>query len=93
MTYVVDMDDTEAGDIYNFSALSSNEGFILAQNSYWDIDIVDIPTEPGIYGASDKNILGTAGVYRFSGNTLLRDSSLNTKAKRSQPNQEVELFT
>ena len=93
MTYIVDMDDTEAGDIYNFSALSSNEGFILAQNSYWDIDIVDIPTEPGIYGASDKNILGTAGVYRFSSNTLLRDGASNTKAKRSRPNQEVELFT
>lgn len=93
MTYIVDMDDTEAGDIYNFSALSSNEGFILAQNSYWDIDIVDIPTEPGIYGASNKNITGTAGVYRFSSNTLLRDGSNNTKAKRSEPNQEVELFT
>ena len=93
MTYIVDMDDTEAGDIYNFSALSSNEGFILAQNSYWDIDIVDIPTEPGIYGASNKNITGTAGVYRFSSNTLLRDGASNTKAKRSQPNQEVELFT
>ena len=94
MTYLVDMDDTKPGDIYNFSALSSNEGFILAQNSYWDVDMVDIPTTPGIYGASDNNQTSTAGVYQFSSNTLLRDGSSNTKAKRSETtNQEVELFT
>lgn len=94
MTYIVDMDDIKPGDIYNFSALSSNEGFILAQNSYWDIDIVDIPNTAGIYGASDNNQLGTAGVYQFSANTLLRDGASNTKAKRSETtNQEVELFT
>ncbi len=94
MTYIIDMDDTKPGDTYNFSALSSNEGFILAQNSYWDIDIVDIPTTPSIYGASDNNLLSTAGVYQFSSNTLLRDGSSNTKAKRSETtNQEVELFT
>lgn len=94
MTYIVDMDDTKPGDIYTLSALSSNEGFILAQNSYWDVDIVDIPTTPGIYGASDNNLLSTAGIYQFSKNTLLRDGSFNTKAKRSETtNQEVELFT
>ena len=94
MTYIIDMDDTKPGDTYNFSALSSNEGFILAQNSYWDIDIVDIPTNPGIYGASSKNITNSAGVYQFSGNTLLRDGALITKAKRSATtNQEVQIFT
>tara|TARA_R110000787_G_scaffold113398_1_gene222629 strand:- start:8892 stop:9920 length:1029 start_codon:yes stop_codon:yes gene_type:complete len=94
MTYIIDMDDTKPGDTYNFSALSSNEGFILAQNSYWDIDIVDIPTNPGIYGASSKNITNSAGVYQFSDNTLLRDGALITKAKRSATtNQEVQIFT
>lgn len=94
MTYIVDMDDTKPGDIYNFSALSSQPGFILAQNSYWDIDIVDIPTTPSIYGASNNNLENTAGVYAFSENTLLRDGENNTKAKRSlTTNQEIQLFT
>ena len=95
MTYIVDIKDTQPGDIYTFTTVSSNaESFILAQNCYWDIDIVDIPTTPGIYGASDINDIGNAGVYAFSANTLLRDGQFNTKAKRSlTTNQEIQLFT
>ncbi len=95
MTYIVDMQDTQPGDIYTFSTVSSNaESFILAQNCYWDVDVIDIPTTSGIYGASDNNTVGTAGVYQFSANTLLRDGELNTKAKRSlTTNQEIQLFT
>jgi len=95
MTYIVDIQDTRPGDIYTFSTVSSNaESFILAQNCYWDVDVVDIPTTPGIYGASIRNLEGTAGVYAFSANTLLRDGQFNTKAKRSlTTNQEIQLFT
>jgi hypothetical protein len=95
MTYIVDMQDTQPGDIYTFSTVSSNAAsFILAQNCYWDVDVVDIPTTSGIYGASDNNIQGVAGVYAFSVNTLLRDGEFNTKAKRSlTTNQEIQLFT
>ena len=95
MTYIVDMQDTRPGDIYTFTTVSSNaESYILAQNCYWDVDIVDIPTTPGIYGASDINDTGNAGVYAFSANTLLRDGQFNTKAKRSlTTNQEIQLFT
>ena len=95
MTYIVDMQDTQAGDIYTFTTVSSNAAsYILAQNCYWDVDIVDIPTTPGIYGVSDINDDGTAGVYQFSANTLLRDGEFNTKAKRSlTTNQEIQLFT
>ena len=94
MTYIVDMQDTQPGDIYTFSTVSSNaESFILAQNCYWDIDVIDIPTTPGIYGARRK-AGGRAGVYQFSANTLLRDGEFNTKAKRSlTTNQEIQLFT
>jgi hypothetical protein len=95
MTYIVDVTDIKPGDIYTFSTVSSNAAsFILAQNCYWDVDIVDIPTTSGIYGASDNNIEGVAGVYAFSANTLLRDGEFNTKAKRSlTTNQEIQLFT
>jgi len=95
MTYIVDMVDTRAGDIYTFSTVSSNaESFILAQNCYWDVDVIDIPTTPGIYGASDNNTEELAGVYQFSANTLLRDGEFNTIAKRSlTTNQEIQLFT
>ena len=95
MTYIVDMQDTQPGDVYTFSTVSSNaESYILAQNCYWDIDTVDIPTTPGIYGASDNNTAQLSGVYAFSANTVLRDGDLNTKAKRSlTTNQEIQLFT
>ena len=95
MTYIVDMEDTQPGDIYTFSTVSSNAAsFILAQNCYWDVDVIDIPTTPGIYGASDNNTEELAGVYQFSANTLLRDGEFNTKAKRSlTTNQEIQLFT
>jgi hypothetical protein len=95
MTYIVDMQDTQPGDIYTFSTVSANAAsYILAQNCYWDIDIVDIPTTPGIYGASDNNTAELSGVYAFSANTVLRDGEFNTKAKRSlTTNQEIQLFT
>jgi len=95
MTYIVDMQDIQPGDIYTFSTVSSNAAsFILAQNCYWDVDVVDIPTTSGIYGASDNNSEGVAGVYQFSANTVLRDGEFNTKAKRSlTTNQEIQLFT
>tara|TARA_R110002074_G_scaffold362660_2_gene535792 strand:+ start:139 stop:1167 length:1029 start_codon:yes stop_codon:yes gene_type:complete len=95
MNYIVDMQDTQPGDIYTLTTVSSNaSSYILAQNCYWDIDIVDIPTTPGIYGASDNNTVGVAGVYAFSANTVLRDGEFNTKAKRSlTTNQEIQLFT
>jgi len=95
MTYIVDMQDTQPGDIYTFSTVSSNAAsFILAQNCYWDVDVVDIPTTSGIYGASDNNTKELAGVYQFGANTLLRDGEFNTKAKRTlTTNQEIQLFT
>jgi hypothetical protein len=95
MTYIVDATDIQVGDVYTFKTVSSNAAsFILAQNCYWDVDVVDIPTTPGIYGASDANQNQNAGVYQFSPNTLLRDSTLTTIAKRSATtNQEIELFT
>ena len=96
MTYVVDATDIQPGDTYNFTTVSSlAESFILAQNCFWDVELIDIPVTPGIYGASDDNTSNNAGVYQFSPNTLLRDSSLSVIARRSttSPNQEIQVFS
>lgn len=92
MTYIVDMDAIKPGDIYTIVAGSRKRGYILAQNSYWDIDIVDIPVQPSIYGSTSSN--SNVGVYQFSKNTLVRNSQLEIQAKRSTVNdQEVQIFT
>ena len=92
MTYIVDMDAIKPGDIYTIVAGSRKRGYILAQNSYWDVDIVDIPVQPSIYGSTSSNPY--VGVYQFSKNTLVRNTQLETQAKRSTiNNQEVQIFT
>lgn len=67
VSYFVNMADTRAGDIYRWLTVSNAAasplagGWMSTGTSYWDIEIVDVPTGnyllPGIYDIAPDNIL------------------------------------
>ena len=80
VTYVVDIDNTKADDVYKLSAVSGNAGIILAQNSYWDVDIVDIPdTTNEIY----------ENVYSINDDTAILTGDNQLVVLKSSENNQV----
>jgi len=80
VTYIVDLDDTKADDVYKLSAVAGNAGVILAQNSYWDVDIVDIPdTTNEIY----------ENVYSINDDTAILTGDNQLVVLKSSENNQV----
>lgn len=80
VTYIVNLDDTKADDVYKLSAVSGNAGVILAQNSYWDVDIVDIPdTTNEIY----------ENVYSINDDTAILTGDNQLVVLKSSENNQV----
>jgi len=80
VTYVVDIDNTKADDVYKLSAVSGNAGVILAQNSYWDVDIIDIPdTTNEIY----------ENVYSINDDTAILTGDNQLVVLKSSENNQV----
>ena len=81
VTYIVDLVDTKAGDVYKLLAQSGNPGVILAQNSYWDVDVVDIP---------DPNDAIYKNIYSINDDTAVLDGEL-VVLKSDENNQVATL--
>ena len=68
--YVVDIfNDAAPYDKYSIDVSASERAWVLTENCYWKIDVIDIPTTPSLNGD-----IGT-GVYSFSegGNSILSE--------------------
>lgn len=68
--YVVDIfNDAAPFDKYFIDVSASERAWVLTENCYWKIDVIDIPTTPSLNGD-----IGT-GVYSFSegGNSILSE--------------------
>lgn len=90
MEYYVDMTDIVEGDSYYIEAVSGGETWCLNSNGFWDIEPVDIPTQPGYYGYNSDSYKN-AGVYYISPNTVLRDMDNNDIGiKNVTSNQEFK---
>ena len=64
--YVIDIiNDAAPYDKYIINVVASERAWVLTDNCFWKIDVIDIPTTPSLNGD-----IGT-GVYDFSGNSIL----------------------
>jgi len=84
VTYIVDIDDTKADDVYKLLAASDSRSVILAQNSYWDVDVVDIPNvEESIY----------ENVYSINEDTVVQNENNDVVVVRAEENnQEIIIY-
>jgi hypothetical protein len=65
MIYVLDINDMFDSDSYIIDAVSGNTAYTLNENGFWDIQVIDNPTTPAIYGSN------TSGVYDINGGVTL----------------------
>jgi len=86
LEYVVDYTDIQIDDTYYVEAMASRNSWILPENSYWTVEPIDIPSEPGIFGWSPTNTQGTAGVYNLNFDTILLSSSSFNEAPNNSNN-------
>lgn len=71
MIYVLDINDIVDGDSYIIDAVAGNTSYTLNENGFWNIQIIDKPTAPGIYGSNNS------GVYDINGGVTLLISENN----------------
>jgi len=83
VTYIVDLDDTKAGDVYKLLAASDSKSVILAQNSYWDIDVVDIPNP-------DNEIY--RNIYSINEDTVVQNENNEVVVKKSQDTNQIAIL-
>ena len=68
LEYVLDIiNDAAAYDNYEINVQSSDSSWVLTDNCYWRIDVIDIPTTPSLTGTIGY------GVYSFGGNARLSE--------------------
>ena len=84
MTYIVNLNDTIPDDVYTVSAESGGPSYILAQSSYWDIDIVDIP---------DPNEMIYENIYDINNDTVVFGDGDVRVQKTNSTSQEIKLIT
>jgi hypothetical protein len=65
MIYVLDINDMFVGDSYIIDAVAGNTSYTLNENGFWDIQVIDKPTTPALYGSN------TSGVYDINGGVTL----------------------
>jgi len=68
LEYVLDIiNDAAPYDMYEINVVSGGESWVLTDNCYWRIDVIDIPTTPLLTGTIGH------GVYSFSDNSRLSE--------------------
>jgi hypothetical protein len=68
LEYVVDIiGDAAPYDKYYIEVSSGNRSWVLVDNCFWKIDVIDIPTTPSLTGTIGH------GAYFFGGKTTLRE--------------------
>ena len=68
LEYVLDIiNDAAAYDKYEITVVSGANSWVLSDNCYWKIDVIDIPTTPSLTGKIGY------GVYSFGGNSRLSE--------------------
>jgi len=68
LEYVLDIiNDAAPYDMYEINVVSGGESWVLTDNCYWRIDVIDIPTTPSLTGTIGH------GVYSFSDNSRLSE--------------------
>jgi len=66
LEYVLDIiNDAAAYDNYEINVVSGANSWVLTDNCYWRIDVIDIPTTPSLTGTVGY------GVYSFGGSSRL----------------------
>ena len=70
LEYVLDITKEAAYDNYEINVKSSDSSWVLTDNCYWRIDVIDIPTTPSLTGTIGH------GVYSFGGNSRLSEIQL-----------------
>lgn len=73
LEYVVDiMDDAVPYDKYFINVSATTRSWVLSDNCFWKIDVIDIPKSPSLSGTIGY------GAYYFSDNTTLREITNET---------------
>ena len=68
LEYVLDIiNDSAPYDMYEINVVSGGKSWVLTDNCYWRIDVIDIPTTPSLTGTIGH------GVYSFSDNSRLSE--------------------
>jgi len=68
LEYVVDIiNDAAAYDMYDIKVVSGGNSWVLTDNCYWRIDVIDIPTTPSLTGTVGY------GVYSFGNSSRLSE--------------------
>ena len=70
LEYVLDITKEAAYDNYEINVKSSDSSWVLTDNCYWRIDVIDIPTTPSLTGTIGH------GVYSFGGDSRLSETQL-----------------
>jgi hypothetical protein len=64
MEFILNASDLIEDDVFTISAVSGNPAYVLTANSYWTIEVVDIPNKTPLYGINN-----TSGVYDIQGSS------------------------
>jgi hypothetical protein len=68
LEYVLDIiNDAAAYDNYEINVVAGDNSWVLSDNCYWKIDVIDIPTTPSLTGKIGY------GVYSFGNNSRLSE--------------------
>ena len=68
LEYVLDLiNDAAAYDNYEINVVAGDPAWVLTDNCYWRIDVIDIPTTPSLTGTVGH------GVYSFGGSSRLSE--------------------
>lgn len=70
LEYVLDIINEAAYDNYEINVVAGDNAWVLTDNCYWRIDVIDIPTTPSLTGTIGH------GVYSFGGNSRLSEIQL-----------------
>ena len=70
LEYVLDITKEAAYDNYEINVKSSGPSWVLTDNCYWRIDVIDIPTTPSLTGTIGH------GVYSFGRDSRLSETQL-----------------
>jgi hypothetical protein len=67
LEYVLDIiNDAAAYDMYEITVVSGANSWVLTDNCYWKIDVIDIPTTPSLTGKIGYGVYSFGGLSRLS---------------------------
>lgn len=90
LSYVIQPDQLRESDIYEFAAVSNFATYMYANNAYWEIIEINVPTTPGFAGTGIYKLSPNTNVWQETPGAPVKIISTDSQGNLINPNNTVD---